>query len=90
MLKNLTNFFPTWDYTCPSATLYCNKTNILAGFAEWNHEREVILGIFLSFGVKSYLIHTKFWENVRILVISEKSDLATHSALVKATKISVK
>ena len=32
-------------------------------------------------GVKSYLILTKFWENVRILAISEKSDLAMHSAL---------
>ena len=30
---------------------------------------------------KSYLILTKFWENVRILAISEKSDLAMHSAL---------
>ena len=42
---------------------------------------EVILGIFLTYRVKSYLFLTKFWENVRILAISEKSDLTMHSGL---------
>ena len=42
---------------------------------------EIILSIFLTLEVKSYLILTNFWKIVRILVISEKSDLGTHSAI---------
>ena len=41
---------------------------------------EIILSIFLTLEVKSYLILINIWEIVRILVISEKSDLSTHSA----------
>ena len=41
---------------------------------------EIILSIFLTLEVKSYLIITNFWKIVRILMISEKSDLGTHSA----------
>ena len=41
---------------------------------------EIILSIFLTLEVKSYLILINIWEIVRILVISEKSDLGTHSA----------
>jgi len=40
---------------------------------------EIILSIFLTLEVKSYLILINIWEIVRILVISEKSDLGTHS-----------
>ena len=59
-----------------------NKTNILAGFVEYNSKREIIFSIFLTLEVKSYLILINFWKIVRILMISEKSDLGTHSAQV--------
>ena len=58
-----------------------NETNILAGFVEYNSKREIIFSIFLTLEVKSYLILINFWKIVRILMISEKSDLGTHSEL---------
>ena len=64
---------------CPSTLLQHNKTNILAGFVEYNSKREIIFSIFLTLEVKSYLILINFWKIVRILMISEKSDLGTHS-----------
>ena len=69
-----------WDCLCPSVSLHSNKTNILPGFVKYNTKREIILSIFLTLDVKSYLILINFWEIVRILMISEKSDLGTHSA----------
>jgi len=45
---------------------------------------EIILSIFLTLEVKSYLILINIWEIVRILVISEKSDLGTHSVGAKS------
>ena len=68
-----------WDYLCPSASLHRNKVNILAEFVQQNSEMEIILSIFLTLEVKSYLILINIWEIVRILMISEKSDLGTHS-----------
>ena len=64
---------------CPSTLLQHNETNILAGFVEYNSKREIIFSIFLTLKVKSYLILINFWKIVRILMISEKSDLGTHS-----------
>ena len=54
----------------------------MAGFVEYNSKREIIFSIFLTLEVKSYLILTNFWKIVRILMISEKSDLGTHSDIV--------
>ena len=42
----------------------------------------IILSIFLTLEVKSYLILINFRKIVRILMISEKSDLGTHSVYV--------
>ena len=67
---------------CPSTLLQHNKTNILAGFVEYNSKREIIFSIFLTLEVKSYLILINFWKIVRILMISEKSDLGTHSIIL--------
>ena len=71
-----------WDCLCPSVSLHSNKTNILPGFVKYNTKREIILSIFLTLDVKSYLILIIFWEIVRIMVISEKSGLSTHSAFL--------
>ena len=43
------------------------------------------IAFFLLRKVKSDLILTKFREKVRILTISEKSDLATHTVYVYGT-----
>ena len=48
---------------------------------------EIILSIFLTLEVKSYLILINIWEIVRILVISEKSDLGMHSAFAPVSNI---
>ena len=69
---------------CPSTLLQHNKTNILAGFVEYNSKREIIFSIFLTLEVKSYLILINFWKIVRILMISEKSDLGTHSGVLNS------
>ena len=55
---------------------------ILIGFIfKQTSKREKNIAFFLLGKVKSDLILTKFREKVRILTISEKSDLATHSGI---------